>query len=200
MALCGDLAVAPCVLGRMAFVYFCKELTMSVKLFRQTAVLFGTLLLSAAALAAPPSEKSIDELIAVSRMQEQLSIMFKSMENDFVLRMAKSQQEREKIVQIQKGIVQIMQEEMSWNKISPIYKKIYRDTFTQEEVNQLIAFYKSPGGQALLKKMPMVVQQAQQQTQEKILPQVMQRVQQLIQEVRAESAAQGKTGNRRRAQ
>jgi hypothetical protein len=46
---------------------------------------------------------------------------------------------------------------MSWEKMKPMYVQLYRDTFEQEEVDGLIAFYKSPAGQAYVTKMPLLM-------------------------------------------
>jgi uncharacterized protein len=43
-----------------------------------------------------------------------------------------------------------------WTKIEPAYEQIYSDLFTEEELDGLLAFYKSPLGQAFLSKVPIV--------------------------------------------
>ncbi len=52
----------------------------------------------------------------------------------------------------------MFQEEMSWDKIKSHYLQIYAETFTQQEINDLIAFYKTPSGKAFIKKDPIVNQ------------------------------------------
>ncbi len=49
---------------------------------------------------------------------------------------------------------------LSWDVLKPIYLRTYRESFTQDEIDSIIAFYKTPGGQALIKKMPMVMKNA----------------------------------------
>ena len=44
--------------------------------------------------------------------------------------------------------------------MKPLYVQLYRDTFEQEEVDGLLAFYASPTGQAFVNKMPMVMQKS----------------------------------------
>ena len=48
--------------------------------------------------------------------------------------------------------------------------KLYAETFTQEEVDGLLAFYRSPAGVALLEKMPQVTQKSAAITQQRIAP------------------------------
>jgi hypothetical protein len=42
----------------------------------------------------------------------------------------------------------------------PLYIQIYQESFTQEEIDGLIAFYKSPLGIAFVEKMPLVMQKS----------------------------------------
>ena len=49
---------------------------------------------------------------------------------------------------------------MSWQRMKPLYVQLYQDTFEQDEVDGLLAFYTSPTGQAFLNKMPVVMQKS----------------------------------------
>lgn len=49
---------------------------------------------------------------------------------------------------IEQKISQILSEEMSWDKLRPQFVKLYADKFTEEELDGILAFYKSPLGQA----------------------------------------------------
>jgi hypothetical protein len=57
-----------------------------------------------------------------------------------------------------------MQEKMmalvagAYSKAKPALAKVYADTYTEEELDGILAFYKSPAGKALLQKMPEVMQ------------------------------------------
>lgn len=50
--------------------------------------------------------------------------------------------------------------EMTYEKFEPIYLKVYTETFTQEEVDGMIAFYKTPVGKSSLAKLPQVMQKS----------------------------------------
>ncbi|MDR0674178.1 MAG: DUF2059 domain-containing protein [Zoogloeaceae bacterium] len=56
--------------------------------------------------------------------------------------------------------VAVMREEMSWQKMKPQYVQLYCETFEQEEVDGMLAFYASPAGQALIDKMPALMQKS----------------------------------------
>lgn len=57
-------------------------------------------------------------------------------------------------------MAQAMREEMRWDSLRPLYQQIYRESFTQEEIDGLVAFYRSPVGAAFVDKMPMVMQKS----------------------------------------
>lgn len=50
-----------------------------------------------------------------------------------------------------------MHDEMSWAKMKPQYVRLYVETFDQDEVDGLLAFYATPAGQAMINKMPIVM-------------------------------------------
>ncbi|TMH03840.1 MAG: DUF2059 domain-containing protein [Betaproteobacteria bacterium] len=66
--------------------------------------------------------------------------------------------------------VTIMREELSWENLKPMYIEIYRDSFTQEEIDGLIAFYQSPVGMAFVNKMPIVMQKSMTSMQARMQP------------------------------
>lgn len=62
-------------------------------------------------------------------------------------------------------IARAMESEFNWQNLKPIYVTIYRESFTQEEVDGMVAFYKTPVGQSTIKKMPIVMQKSMLMTQ-----------------------------------
>jgi uncharacterized protein len=78
-----------------------------------------------------------------------------------------------------------MKEVLSWEKLEPMYTRIYQKSFTQGEVDGMIGFYKTPTGQAVLNKMPLVLQTTMTEMQGMMQPMI-QRVQQMQQQVIAE--------------
>jgi hypothetical protein len=78
-----------------------------------------------------------------------------------------------------------MREELSWEKLEPMYLEIYRKSFNQEEVDGILAFYKTPAGAAMIKKMPLVLQESMVAVQKNMGP-MMARMQKAIEEALAE--------------
>lgn len=59
---------------------------------------------------------------------------------------------------------------MTWDKMEPMYRDIYRQTFTAEDIDALIGFYGSPAGQKLLDKMPQLMQNTMAGVQKLLVP------------------------------
>jgi hypothetical protein len=49
-------------------------------------------------------------------------------------------------------------DEMSWSVLEPDYVKLYADTYTEEDLDGIIAFYRSPVGVKMLEKTPELLQ------------------------------------------
>ncbi len=73
----------------------------------------------------------------------------------------------------------LMNEEFSWEKLKPQIVQMYAQTFEQKEVDDIIAFYQTPSGQALLRKTPMVMNKTINGSQQ-ILQTITPRAQQLV--------------------
>jgi uncharacterized protein len=57
-------------------------------------------------------------------------------------------------------IVEWASKYLTWNAMLPEIAKLYKETFTESEVRELIAFYQTPVGQKVLAKLPEVTQKA----------------------------------------
>lgn len=60
--------------------------------------------------------------------------------------------------EMRQKIVALMQQEMRWDVLEPKFIAVYRQSFTEQEVAGMLAFYKTPAGQAVITKMPLVMQ------------------------------------------
>lgn len=72
------------------------------------------------------------------------------------------------IADYEKKITQMIQAQLSWETIGPGFVDLYAKTFTEEELDAIIAFYKSPAGVAFLEKTPVLNSQITQLLQSKI--------------------------------
>lgn len=67
-------------------------------------------------------------------------------------------EQRAKVGEMQEKIMALIV--ASINKSRPALVKVYTDTYTEEEIDGILAFYKSPPGKAFLQKMPEVMQRS----------------------------------------
>jgi hypothetical protein len=148
--------------------------------------------------AAPPSEASIKQLLEVAQSHKLVDSVMSQMDNLMEQTIAQATKGQQVSAKVQKDIDRrraelagIMKELLDWKKLEPMYVRIYQKTFTQPEVDGMIAFYKSPAGQAVITKMPSAMQTTIDEMQGTMGP-VMQKMQQMQQDVVAEIKAENK--------
>jgi hypothetical protein len=81
--------------------------------------------------------------------------------------------------ELQGKLAAILTSALSWEKLKPIYVKLYADTYTEQEMDGIIAFYKSPAGEAMLAKTPEIMTKANELVQQQMAT-VMPEIQKLI--------------------
>ncbi len=113
-----------------------------------------------------PSEDSIRQLLEITQARKLIDSTVNQVDGmlknsaQAALRGQPMTPERQKILDKSRTrTMALLKEELNWDSLQAIYVDIYRNSFTQEEVNGLITFYKTPSGQALIRKMPVVMQQ-----------------------------------------
>lgn len=112
-----------------------------------------------------PSDQSIKELMRVADSHKMLDSMMGQYDAVMKSNMRQALEGENITPERQKQLDDMLHEitltfkqELSWEKLEPLFVKIYRDSFSQEEVDGMLAFYKSPSGQAVIHKMPLVMQ------------------------------------------
>ena len=160
-------------------------------------------LCTAAAYAAdtPPSDASVKQLLEAAQARKMADSVVTHM--DGLLKQAVEQATagrqlpanvRSDIDKKQAEMMAEFKQVLDWKKLEPVYLRVYQKSFTQEEVNGMIAFYKTPAGQAVVNKMPVVMQNTMHEMQEMVGP-MMERVRRMQQEIAAEIKAEsGKKG------
>lgn len=145
--------------------------------------------------AAPATQESVERLLAASRAESLMDSMYGHMEE--MMRQGMKQasagqslgpEQQRMLDTMPARFVVLMREEMSWQKLKPLYVQLYRDTFEQEEIDGLLAFYAGPVGQAYLDKMPVVMQKSMalsQSLMESVLPRMMAAVKDAMAEAKA---------------
>lgn len=70
-------------------------------------------------------------------------------------------------------------EHLAWTVLEPDFTQVYLETFTEPELRGMIAFYESPLGQTVLRKMPGLTERSQELTAKRVqaaMPQLMEKM------------------------
>lgn len=165
-------------------------------LFKRTII--SLLITSSALMAAPASESSIRTLLNITESRKLVDGIKAQTEGmmDITIKQSlagkqPSPKQTQAINKMKKNTVAVLQTEMSWNKLEPMYVRLYKETFTQEEVDGMIAFYKTPAGKAVITKMPTLMQKTMIEMQ-KTMVTMMPKLQQVQQQFVADMKEAGK--------
>jgi uncharacterized protein len=115
--------------------------------------------------AAPPSRESIDRLLVLTKIEKVRDAVLVQIDHFMRLGIQRALQgqtltleDQEEIDAINTKMSSAVRDSFSLPMLRGLYEKAYAETFTQEEVDGLIAFYGSPTGQAFAEKQPLVIQ------------------------------------------
>ena len=158
----------------------------------------GICLVSVAAFAeTKPSDASLNELLTITDSQKLVDGMWPQVEG-MMNETAKQALGNTTLNGAQQKVMQdsntkvaaVFKEEFGYEKLKPMMINIYKESFSQEEVDGMLEFYKSKAGQAVTKKMPLVMQssmanvQAQMST---VIPKIQKIQQDAIEQVKAKA-------------
>lgn len=152
----------------------------------------------AAGARAAASAESVDRLMQAMKVQAQLEAIYaqtlpamqNAMRQSLGAQMQSAEAER-MFNAVMPRVNEVIREELSWARLMPGFAKIYGDTFTQQEIDGLIAFYQGPIGTAFVNKLPQLTQRSTQMMQQ-LIPGVMQKAMQVAkEEIEKEQARSG---------
>lgn len=114
---------------------------------------------------AKASEASVKELLDVTHARQmmdnvlaQMDGMMKAQTQQAMQGQTVSPVDQANIDKSQAKSMERIKGEMNWDKLEPVYLQVYEQSFTQSEVDGMVAFYKTPAGQAAVTKTPLVMQ------------------------------------------
>ena len=115
---------------------------------------------------AKPSEASIRQLFEVMHSSKLLDAYVTQIDGTVRASMQQAfagQQPTPKQQQIMEtlghNIASLVKEELNWASFEPMMIEVYRNTFSQHEVDGMLKFYRSEAGQAVIAKLPTAMQQ-----------------------------------------
>ena len=121
--------------------------------------------------AAPASEASVHELLEVTRARQMLEQVYGQMESMYAGSMQQALGEdvtpetQARMQRFSARMTALMKQEMGWDVMAPMYVDIYSKSFSEDEIQGMLA---SPAGQAVIEKMPLVMQNTMQAVQQRM--------------------------------
>lgn len=115
--------------------------------------------------AAPANPESIETLFVVMKTEATIEFLYDKM--DQITRRSIQQatggkpitpEQRQTLDKLRTNVAALVRKELSWDTLRPQYVQLYSETFDQEEIDSLVAFYRSTAGQAFVAKMPTLLQ------------------------------------------
>jgi hypothetical protein len=130
----------------------------------RTALIFF-LLSCSTAFAAPASDATIEKLLAVTKIEKLAQGIQNQVEAQVNASMQQALRGKQPNAKQQVAIDHmhtrmnaLVHDMLSWERLEPLYIRLYKETFTEEEVAGMLAFYQTPAGQAVINKMPLLTQ------------------------------------------
>lgn len=155
---------------------------------RKILAVFVLAVVSTLAQAEPASQASVERLFAVTRAEKTVEVMYAqlgqlldSMQAQMLQGQQLTGEQQASMARLRQRIMAEIRQEMSWDKLKGISVQVYTESFSEEEIQGLIAFYEGPAGQAFLDKMPLVMQKSMALTQQRMGP-MMERMMQIARE------------------
>jgi hypothetical protein len=108
----------------------------------------------------------IDRLSAQMMQQTFDQINSGMMQQMMGVKLAPEQQKR--VDAFSAKIQKLLTDNLGWNSLEPEYAKLYEDTYTEDEIDGILAFYNSPSGQAMAEKSPALVKRSSAIAQERM--------------------------------
>lgn len=120
----------------------------------------------------------------MAQMQLQIETMFLNISSD-----AQQNAAQQKIAADYRArVAEILKEEMIWDKIEDDIVDLYMTSFSEEELKEMTAFYKTPLGQKMIEKMPEVMLRSAEISRQQmrfVIPRIKQLAQEMSEKMRA---------------
>jgi uncharacterized protein len=139
--------------------------------------------------------KEMISLLHMDRLVAQMMDAMTQQTNAFTKQMVGKNitpQDQAKLDDFQKKVFNLIESQVSWKVLEPEYTDLYAKTFTDEELDGILAFYKSPAGVSMVEKLPTLTSEAMQLSQSRMMaiePQLKQMIQDFAKDVSSSAPA-----------
>jgi uncharacterized protein len=99
----------------------------------------------------------------------------------------------EKVNLMREKIMGMFRQQFAWDNLKEDYIKIYTEMFTEQELKDLVTFYKSPAGRKFAEKQPELINKSLELGREKglaLVPQIEQTIREVLDNDKSESQSQ----------
>jgi hypothetical protein len=124
---------------------------------------------------AKPTEESIRHLFAtmgtshlIDDMMGQMDKTMRASIRDGLQAQSLNAEQQKIFDDMMTKLMSMMKEQINWSAMEPLMIRVYRDTFTQQEVDAMVRFYSSPAGRSVSGKLPVAMQESMQLMQERM--------------------------------
>lgn len=101
-------------------------------------------------------------------------------------------EQKKQIAAFQQRVVDLVNQRIGWKALEPDFITLYASTYTEEELDGILAFYKSPVGQSMLAKTPELMAKSTEISRQKmqvLQPELEQMVQDFLKQMAASTPA-----------
>jgi hypothetical protein len=112
--------------------------------------------------------EEIMKLTNMQKMMDQTKVQIQQMQIRVMQQLEVSEKDKKGAAEFQNKINETIFNELTWDNIKSEYIKLFVDVYTIDELKGLVQFYKSPAGQSLIKKQPIIMQKSMMISQSKI--------------------------------
>jgi hypothetical protein len=116
-------------------------------------------------VATPPTDAQVDQLLELTHAQALLESMRaqvagtqRKMLDQMLQGQPLSDAERRRLDRMLDAMDGRLRAVLSWETMRPIYLRVYKSTFEAQDLDAMIAFYRTPSGQRLIDRMPLLLQ------------------------------------------
>jgi hypothetical protein len=101
----------------------------------------------------------IEEMLRLTKTDEMMQQVMSQMKAMNLQQLQKNlaPDEKAQAAEMQQKIFDLVNAKMSWEKFKPAIVQIYAEVYTDEELDGILAFYRSPAGHAMIEKMPQLM-------------------------------------------
>lgn len=131
------------------------------------ASLLAAVISCACAHAAPPSQQQVETLLDAMEAQKVIDQVIPAMMqqstgmvDQMLTKENASAEDRARAQRLMQSQEQNLRDMLAWDKLKPIYVKVYTDTLSDKEVQAMTLFYQSPEGRSVMQKLPQIMQRS----------------------------------------